>query len=190
MTGVDIRVRVGAALVLRVKRVTIDGAVGEIDETDGESGGFGECDENGVSQADITFEGWMRRADLAPIVEGDLLPDVLVAWDGNVAVPVVNKRHAFPKVKVLKANTTGEVRGGSISYTLTCKSSGPYAPPGVAAFATRSAPAGFSTAVVKDAKDGMTPDSPTIKFARAKPEDKPTPSTPSTPSKKESEMAA
>lgn len=134
MTGVFIKVRfgtTGSPSVIRVRRVTADGDVGEIDETDGESGGYGECDESGVAQENVTLEGYLRRADLAPIIEGDLLTNVLIAWDGNVATPDINKRHSIPKLKVLKSNVTGEVRGGSITYSLTCKSSGIYYPPGV-----------------------------------------------------------
>ena len=64
MTGVDIKVRFGhGATILRIKKVDVNDSVApEIDETDSESGGFGECDESGVKQAEVTFEGWVRRA--------------------------------------------------------------------------------------------------------------------------------
>lgn len=136
MTGVNIKVRYGPdianLLTLRVRKVDVDDAVGEIDETDSESGGYGECDETGVAQADVTLEGFTRSADLAPLKRGDLLLNVLIAWDGNVAVPVVNKRDLFTKLKILSCQRTGETRGGSIVYTLRCKSSGTYYPMGVA----------------------------------------------------------
>jgi hypothetical protein len=133
VTGINIKVRFGASGVLRVRRATVKEAAVEIDETDGESGGFGECDDNGVLQADVTFEGYVRSADAAPPNVNDILANVLVAWDGNVAVPVVNKRHLFPKLKILDFERTGTVRGGDgIVYTLTCKSSGTYKPMGVA----------------------------------------------------------
>lgn len=130
MTGYNIKVRVGS-LVFRVSKVTISGSVGEIDETDSESGGYSDVDESGIASADVTLEGWVRAADGAPPVEGQLLTNVLIAWDGSIAVPTVNKRHYFPKLKILTSEHTGEVRGGSISYTLTCKSSGVYYPMGV-----------------------------------------------------------
>lgn len=136
MTGYNIKVRFGyggsAGLIMRVRKVSTDGDVGEIDETDSESGGYGDCDDSGVAQRSVTFEGFVRAADAAPPVEGDLLTNVLIAWDGNVAAPNVNKREFFNKLKILKAARDGEVRGGSISYTLTCKSSGPYKPMGIA----------------------------------------------------------
>lgn len=130
MTGVNIKVRFGAN-VQRVRKVTVKGSVGEIDETDSESGGFGDCDESGVEQADVVFEGYIRSADGPPPKQGDLLANVLVAWDGNVAAPVANKRDLFAKLKILDAERTGETRGGSITYTLTCKSSGIWKPIGV-----------------------------------------------------------
>lgn len=125
MTGVNIKCRFDAA-IQRIRKVTVKESVGEIDETDSESGGFGDCDESGVNQADVIFEGYIRSADGAPPVRGALLTNVLVAWDGNVGAPVVNKRHLFPKLKILDAEKIGETRGGSITYTLTCKSSGTY----------------------------------------------------------------
>lgn len=164
MTGIFIKVRFNAGSVCRCRRVTVDGDVGEIDETDGESGGYGECDESGVAQADVTLEGYRRRADLGPIIEGDLLLNVLIAWDGNVAAPVVDKRHLFPKLKVLKSNTTGEVRGGSITYTLTCKSSGPYAPPGV------NDPGARAAAKAKDPREPFKPAKANTANAEPEPE--------------------
>jgi len=130
MTGVNIKVRFNVA-VQRVRKVTVKGSVGEIDETDSESGGFGDCDESGVDQADVIFEGYIRSADGPPPRHGDLLTNVLIAWDGNVAAPVVNKRDLFTKLKILEAERTGETRGGSVLYTLTCKSSGVWKPIGV-----------------------------------------------------------
>lgn len=131
MTGVNIKCRFNG-VVARIRKVTVKPAVNEIDETDSESGGFGDCDDSGVHQADVTLEGYVRSADGAPPREGDLLTNVLVAWDGNVAVPVANKRDFFPKLKILDVERTGETRGGSITYTLTCKSSGTFFPMGVA----------------------------------------------------------
>lgn len=130
MTGVNIKCRFGAS-IQRIRKVTVKGAVGEIDETDSESGGYGDCDDTGVNQADVILEGYVRLADGAPPQHGDLISNVLVAWDGNVAVPVVNKRDFFPKLKILDAEKIGETRGGSITYTLTCKSSGIWYPMGV-----------------------------------------------------------
>src|SRR5262245_42552130 len=112
MTGVNIKVRINGA-VQRIRKVTVKGSVGEVDETDSESGGFGDCDESGVNQADVIFEGYIRSADGAPPRNGDLLTNVLVAWDGNVAAPVANKRDLFPRLKILDAERTGETRGGS-----------------------------------------------------------------------------
>lgn len=129
MTGFNIKCRYGVN-ILRVRKVTTDGDVGVIDETDSESGGYGDCDESGVAETDVLLEGFRRSADAAPIIEGSLFTNFLIAWDGNVASPVINKRHLFPKLKVHKANQTGETRGG-ITYTLTCKSSGIYYPPGI-----------------------------------------------------------
>lgn len=131
MTGVNIKCRFNGGVIMRVRKVTVDEDAGEIDETDGESGGFGECDDSGVTQADVTFEGFVRSADGAPPNVGDLLSNVLIAWDGNVAAPVVNKRHLFSKLKIMKVQRTGECRGGSIMYTLNCKSSSSYKPMGV-----------------------------------------------------------
>jgi len=131
MTGVNIKVRVGST-IYRVRKVTVNETVGEIDETDGESGGFGECEDSGVTQADVTLEGWVRSADTTPPLPGDLLTSVNVCWDGVTATPTVNKRHNFPKLKILAVQREGEVKGGSISYTLTCKSSGTYKSMGVA----------------------------------------------------------
>lgn len=131
MSGVDIKVRFNINGIMRIRKVTCKGTRNEIDETDSESGGFGDCDENGVAQQEVTFEGYLRRADLAPPVEGDLFENVLVAWDGNVANPVVNKRHLFAKLKIFDVEIMGETKGGSIMYTLTCKSSGAYKPPGI-----------------------------------------------------------
>jgi len=131
MTGTNIKVRLNGN-VQRIRKVTVKGSVGEIDETDSESGGFGDCDESGVDQADVIFEGYVRAADGAPPKHGDLLTNVLVAWDGNVAAPVVNKRDLFAKLKIFDSEKIGETRGGSIMYTLTCKSSGEWKPMGVA----------------------------------------------------------
>jgi hypothetical protein len=133
MTGADIKVRYGPSgeFIVRVNEVDSEGEVGEIDETDGESGGFGDCDENGVAQRNVTFRGWIRRIDSAPPVEGQTLENVLIAWDGNVAVPTLDKRELYAKLKLLKVRVTGKVRGESVMYELTCKSSGEYKPMGV-----------------------------------------------------------
>jgi len=133
MTGINIKVRFGAtgASIIRVRRVTTKDGMNEIDETDSESGGYGDCDDNGVAQCDVTFEGWVRRADSGPPVVGDLYSSVLIAWDGNIAAPNPDFSHFIPKLKIFDVERTGEIRGGSISYNLTCKSSGIYYPMGV-----------------------------------------------------------
>ncbi len=123
MTGVNIKCRFNS-VVQRIRKATVKWSTNEIDETDSESGGFGDCDDTGVQQADVTLEGYVRSADGAPPKQGDLLTNVLVAWDGSVTIPVVNKRDFFPKLKILDVERIGEVRGGSVAYTLTCKSSG------------------------------------------------------------------
>lgn len=133
MTGADIKIRFGPSseFIMRVNEVDSDGEVGEIDETDGESGGFGDCDESGIAQRNVTIRGWIRRQDEAPPVEGQVLQNVLIAWDGNVAAPNINKREFYEKLKLFKVRITGKVRGESVMYELTCKSSGPYKPMGV-----------------------------------------------------------
>lgn len=131
MTGKNIKCRFNGGVIMRIRRVDVDEDAGDVDETDSESGGFGDHDDSGVVEADVVLEGYVRSADLAPPNVGDLLVNVLVAWDGNVAAPVVNKRHFFPKLKIHKVRRTGQTRGESITYTLTCKTSGPYYPMGV-----------------------------------------------------------
>ena len=130
MTGIDIMVRIGLA-VLRIRKVTVTEEAAEIDETDSESGGYGECDENGFVQAKVAMEGYIRRADLGPLVVNQLLTNVLIAWDGEIAIPTVNKRDYFPKLKVLTFEKVGGVKEGSITYNFTAKSSGIYYPMGV-----------------------------------------------------------
>ncbi len=132
MTGKNLKIRYGAGpTTLRVFEATILEEVGEVDETDGESGGYGERADTGVQECSITFKANWRAADGAPPLAGDVLADVLVAWDGNTVVPVVNKRHLFTYVKILSAERTGQTRG-KIEVTYTAKSSGPYKLPGVA----------------------------------------------------------
>ncbi len=133
MTGINVKGRFGSGpSIIRFARVTCDGSAGEVDETDSESGGYGECDESGVVQQNITMEGWIRSADGAPWYEGQLVTDLLICWDGNVAAPVVNKRHFFPKAKVLSFQVKGGARDGSVAFTASLKSSGPYKPMGIA----------------------------------------------------------
>lgn len=130
MTGVNIKVRVGA-LVLRCSKVTTEGSATDQDVSDGESGGYAERTSGGLVERTVTFEGWRRDTDGAPPLENEVLPNVLIAWDGNVAVPTVNKREYYSSLVIMTATRTGEVRGGSQAYTLVTKSSGPYYPEGV-----------------------------------------------------------
>lgn len=130
MTGKNIKIRVGPN-VIRTYETTVEESVGEIDETDGESGGYGECDDSGVRQADVTLKINWRAADGAPPKAGDLLANVLIAWDGNTAVPVVNKRHLFNFLKVLRVTPSGNTRGKN-EITVVCKSSGAFKAPGEA----------------------------------------------------------
>src|SRR5262245_44747181 len=109
MTGVNIKCRFNGGAVMRIRKVDTDEDAGEIDETDSESGGFGECDDSGVVQTDVVFDGYVRRTDLTPPAVGDLLLNVLIAWDGNVAQPNPNFRHLFPRLKILKATKTGQI---------------------------------------------------------------------------------
>lgn len=129
MTGKNVKIRIGAA-ILRCYEVSVNESAGEIDETDGESGGFGDCDDTGVQQAEVTFKINWRVTDGIPPVRGSLWENVLIAWDGNVVVPVVVKRHFFPKLKVLSVEYSGQTRGKN-EITVNAKSSGPYLPPGV-----------------------------------------------------------
>lgn len=128
MTGKNIKVRVDAA-VWRIFNLNVDDTSGEIDETDGESGGYGDYDDSGIREANVTFESNLRSADGAPYTPGTLLEDVLVAMDGNVAVPVVNKRYLFPKLKIMSVSGRGETKG-KITYSFTCRTSGVYYAPG------------------------------------------------------------
>jgi hypothetical protein len=130
MTGKNIKIRVGAN-TLRVYEATVEDVVGEIDETDGESGGYGDCDDSGVRQCDVTLKINWRAADGAPPKAGDLLANVLIAWDGNTVAPVVNKRHLFNYLKVLRVTPTGSTRGKN-EITVVAKSSGAFKAPGEA----------------------------------------------------------
>ena len=131
MTGKNMKARYGDEVIMRIFRVEVETETGEIDETDGESGGHGERDDTGVADASFTLTGNMRLADGAPPKDGDLLEDFLLALDGNVAVPVVNKRYAVPYLKVLRFRITGETRG-KIEFTMSAKNSGSFKRPGQA----------------------------------------------------------
>lgn len=128
MTGKNVKIRVGSDTI-RTYETTVEDIVGEIDETDGESGGFGECDDVGVRQADVTFKINWRAADGAPPKAGDALSSVLIAWDGNTVSPVVNKRHSFNKLRVMRVTSASTTRGKN-EITVVCKSTGSYLRPG------------------------------------------------------------
>ena len=131
MTGKNAKVRYGSGpITMRIFSWDVDDTAGEIDETDGESGGYGETDDTGIRQANLTLRGNLRSADGAPPVAGALLADFLLAFDGNVAGGgTVNKRYLFDAVKVLNFKINGETRG-KIEFTMTAKSSGAYFAPG------------------------------------------------------------
>ncbi len=127
MTGRGIRLRYGASpTAFKIDRVTVREITGEIDDTHSEAGGFGVITDNGIFEAEVSFEGNLLASDGAPIVVSALLQDVYIIYDNNVTPPyTINKRHYFTLLKVLEVTWAGETRG-RVRYSYRCKSSGSY----------------------------------------------------------------